>query len=229
MAVSGRAQKVLFRVRSAAFPRQVDSFSAGFCTGPMREFPREIREFPAGFADCSRIENPQTVFISFFVQIPKSWSGRGRNGKGRKRSGIRKLRKTGAGMAGSTIRRGGGRVCTHNVARGTIFRSGRPRTPRQGGPKSRPSPYPSPRLTRGEGTDSALRAALSPLSPGGGRGIGRGAALGTTVAACWAMRETLVIPTRPRPAKPAASGGDLRLRRRWGVVCGLERQRGGGL
>jgi hypothetical protein len=45
---------MLFRERSTAFPLYLDSFSSGFCTGPIGEFPREIRDFATGFATRSR-------------------------------------------------------------------------------------------------------------------------------------------------------------------------------
>ncbi len=72
----------------------------------------------------SRTENHQWERAHFHQLIRAFSEGAWRtepNKKGRKRGGIRRLRKSGMERAGSTRCGGAEGECTHNVARGTIF------------------------------------------------------------------------------------------------------------
>lgn len=108
----------LIRQFSTAFPQ-------GFAQVPPSTFLRksacfthDLRRIFVGEINIDR----KLIFISFFVRFPRDGSGLSRRKNGRKCSGIRICGKVGRSRKGGTRCWGREGGCTHNVARGTIFR-----------------------------------------------------------------------------------------------------------
>lgn len=118
----GSAPTLLFRLGSAAFPLVSDKNSAGFCTGENRVIPAEIRGFSTRFATGFRALYQQRFWLQFHQLFGLLSEADPAAGKGRKAGGIHNLWKSSAPHDTTTIGSGPRGTCTHNVARGTIYR-----------------------------------------------------------------------------------------------------------
>lgn len=110
-----------FHRLSASFPEEIHRLLHSTEIAKSSVNPALLHTFYKRFSYAISAVWRQAIFISFFM----SFSRAVRTEKGRKASGIQNLRKSGPGGPVTTICRGGGRLCTQNVARGTIFLSNR--------------------------------------------------------------------------------------------------------
>jgi hypothetical protein len=112
---------------SASLPPLIRQFSTAFPQGFAQASPSTFLRKSAPFTHDLRLIfvgeisiYSESIFISFFVCFPRSSSGLSRKKNGRKRSGIRNLRKSRERPEGGTRCWGREGGCTHNVARGTL-------------------------------------------------------------------------------------------------------------